>query len=213
MSSETPTATPVSPCASVDIYASLTFCKGQTVLPGIRPEVYFIPKSQILGWPTLPAPGDKDATMSSIATYSGDFTLASDAVFRQLDVLTAASNITSASQGDMPSKTFLITSTLKHAGNTEAATGFCRMANCDDLVYVVRQRDGKFRVVGNESFETNTNPSQDSGMAVTDASGTQLEVTVTDVCPAPFYVGKLPTKEGTIDCSTGKIVADAGDGV
>lgn len=196
------------PCASVDIYKSLEFCKGQTVLPGIRPEVYFTPKSQILDWPTLPAPGDEGATMEGIATYKGDFVLAADAKFRQMDVLTTASNVTSASQGDMPSKTFVNSSTLKHAGNTEAATGFCRMANCDDLVYIVRQRDGKYRVVGNESFETNTNPSQDSGMAVTDASGTQLEVSVTDVCPAPFYVGKLPTEKGIIDCSTGKIVAD-----
>ena len=201
----------VNPCASVDIYKSLEFCKGETVLPGIRPEVWFIKKSQILGWPPLDKPSDEGATMESIATYKGDFMLPADVVFRQLDVLTTASNVTSASQGDPPSKTFLNSSTLKHAGNSAAATGFCRMANSDDLVFVFRQRDGKFRVIGNESFETNVNPSQDSGMAVTDASGTQLEVSVTDVCPAPFYVGKLPTEKGVIDCSTGKIAADDGE--
>ena len=91
------------------------------------------------------------------------------------------------------------------AGNNAAAVGFARLANSDDFVYIAQQRDGKWRVIGNESFETNTNPSQDSGMAETDASGTTLEISVTDVCPAPFYVGKLKTSDGTLDCATNTI--------
>lgn len=199
-------------CAAVDIYESLTFCKGETTLPGIRPEQYFIPKSQILEFPKLPGLSDDGATMESIATYDGDFVLAGDAVFRTLDVLTDASNVKFESQGDKPSKTFLNSSTLKYAGNSAKAAGFCRMANADDLLFVIRQRDGVFRVIGNDKFETNVNPSGDSGMSVTDASGTTLEVSCTDVCPAPIYVGKLVTEKGVIDCATGKItVAGATD--
>lgn len=195
-------------CAAVNIYDSLKHCKGETTLPGLRPEAYYIPKAQITGYPKLPKPSDADAVMAKIATYEGDFSLAADCVFLDLDILDTASNVTSASQGEKPSKTFLNSSTLKYAGTNEEATGFCRMANSDDILYVVRQRDGKYRVIGNEMFETNTNPGQDSGMAVTDASGTTLEISVTDVCPAPFYVGKLKTAKGTIDCSTGEITAD-----
>ena len=44
----------------------------------------------------------------------------------------------------------------------------------------MQQRDGKFRVFGNEMFHTDTKPGQDSGTAVTDASGTTLEISVTD---------------------------------
>lgn len=193
-------------CASTDLYESLEFCKGQTVLPGIRQVVYFIPFDQIVTFPTLPDTAADDADMGKIATYEGNFVLAADAKFRKLDVLTTASNIKSDSQGEKPSKTFVNSSTLKHAGTGAKATGFCRMANSDNLIYVVQQRDGQFRVLGNEKFESNTNPSQDSGMNVTDASGTTLEVTVTDVCPAPFYVGKLLTEDGEIDCKTGKLV-------
>lgn len=194
-------------CTAVNIYDSLIHCKGETVLPGLRPQAWAIPKSMILIWPTLAKPSDEGATMESIATYKGDFGLAADASWRTIDLLDTASNITSASQGDKPSKTFLNSSTIKYAGTNEAATGFARMANSDDLVYVVQQRDGKFRVIGNEMFETNTNPSQDSGMSVTDASGTTLEISVTDVCPAPYYTGKLVTADGVIDCATGKMEA------
>ncbi len=195
-------------CASVNLYESLNFCKGETTLPGLRPQAYYIPKSQIAKYPKLPKLTDEDITMGKISTYDGDFSLAADSVFLRIDILDTASNVTAASQGEKPSKTFLNSSTLKYAGTNEDATGFARMANSDDILYVVRQRDGKFRVIGNEMFETNTNPGQDSGMAVTDASGTTLEISVTDICPAPFYVGKLKTAEGTIDCSTGEIEAD-----
>lgn len=194
-------------CTAVNLYGSLIHCKGETVLPGLRPKAWWIPKSLITAWPTLPAPSDTSATMKSIATYSGDFSLAADATWLSIDLLDTASNITAASQGDKPSKTFLNSATLKYAGNNEEATGFARLANTDDGVYIVQQRDGKFRVIGNEMFETNTNPGQESGMAVTDASGTTLEISVTDVCPAPFYVGKLLTEDGVLDCSTGVLEA------
>lgn len=96
---------------------------------------------------------------------------------------------------------------MKHAGCDEEATGFCRMANCDDLVYLVQQRNGKYRVVGNEMFETNTKPAQASGAKETDTSGTTISVEVSDVCPAPFYVGKIVTDDGEIDASTGELTA------
>lgn len=192
-------------CSSTNLYESLEHCKGKPVVPGLRPEIWGIPKTQITGWPTLPDIDSENADMKKIATYEGDFALAADNVFFKIDILTMASKLSSASQGEYPNKTYLNTLTVKYAGVDEDATGFCRMANSDDLVYVVRQRNGKFRVLGNDAFETDTKPSQDSGMAVTDASGTTLEITATDFCPAPFYTGKLVTAEGTIDCSTGEI--------
>ena len=187
----------MSKCESIDIYESLEHCLGDTVLPGLRQRAWGIPKRQILGWPTLPDPKDEGAKMADIATYKGDFTLAADAQFFAIDILDTASNIKAESQGSMPSKTFVNTLTLKYAGNNAAAAGFCRLANADDLV------------LGNEKFRTDTKPSQDSGMEVTDASGTQFEITVTDVCPAPFYVGKFRTPEGIMDCATGTIETDA----
>ena len=64
-------------------------------------------------------------------------------------------------------------------------------------------RNGQFRVLGNEAFTTDTKPKQDSGEGVTGDFGTTLEVEVTDVCPAPYYKGKIVTKDGTIDAATG----------
>lgn len=199
----------MSKCQSIDIYESLEHCPGEVVLPGLRPRAWGIPKSQILGYPTLPAPGDEGATMEDIATLKDDFTLAADAKFFSIDILDSASSIKAESQGSGHSKTFLNTLTLKYAGNNAKAAGFCRMANSDDLLFIVQMRDGSFRVMGNEKFKTETKPSQDSGMSVTDESGTQLEITVTDLGPAPFYIGKFKTADGIMNCATGLLEAAA----
>lgn len=188
------------------IYSSLRFCGGKTVLPGIKKAVYFISADDIVKWPKLPSIEDA-ASMADIAVLVGDFGLAADAKWKRMDVLTTDSDISSESQGDAPSKTFINKCNLKHAGRNEEATGFCRMANSDNLVYLVEQRDGGFRVIGNDMFETNTKPSQASGAKETDTSGTTIAVEVTDVCPAPFYKGKIETEDGDIDASTGEAAA------
>jgi len=40
---------------------------------------------------------------------------------------------------------------------------------------------------------------QSLGGGPTDAMGTTLEVSVTDIMPAPFYTGKIETAEGDIN--------------
>lgn len=196
----------MSECVSNDLYQSLGFCQGKTVLPGIRRRVYFQKKSNIAKWPKLPDLETDGTTMDKIAVYEGDFTLAADKKWLALDVLTAKSDVTSESQGEKPAVTMLNKTNLLHAGTDEAATGFCRMALNDDLVFLVQQRNGKFRVVGNEAFETSVKPSQNSGQGETGEAGTTLEVSVTDECPAPFYTGKIETEEGTISGADGSAV-------
>lgn len=190
-------------CESTDLYNSLNWCKGTIVLPGIRDRVFYTKKSNIVKWPVLPESIDEGKTMGALASYVGDFVLAADKKWLSLDILTAESPVTSESQGDMPARTFLNKVTFKHAGVEEDATGFARQANADDLVYLVQQRKGKFRVIGNEMFNTDTKPSQELGAGTGDKAGTSLAVEVTDICPAPFYPGKIETEDGDISGADG----------
>lgn len=198
----------MSNCDSADLYNSLGWCKGKTVLPGIRTRVYFAKKSNIVTWPKLPDTVAEGKTMGQMATYVGDFVLAADKKWNFLDILTAESPVTSESQGDMPARSFINKVTFKHAGVEEEATGFARQANADDLVYLVQQRNGKFRVVGNEMFETDTKPGQELGAGNTDKAGTTLTVEVTDICPSPFYPGKIEAEEGDISGLDGSAWVD-----
>jgi hypothetical protein len=180
---------------------SLEWCEGKVNIPGIRTRVFFIPKRDIVEWPTLPAAFTSD--MSELAIYVGDFTLAESKKWHTMYVLVDKSPVTSESQGTKPSKSTLVKATFVHPGTDEQTAAFCGLANNDDYVYIVQTKPGKFRVIGNEMYQTDTNPSQNIGGAPTDEMGTTLEVSVTDRMPAPFYEGVIETVDGNINESAG----------
>ena len=190
---------PNNSCENTSIYDSLAFCTGQTSLPGLRKVVFYTPKRNIVRWPTLPESAINN--MEEIAVYQGDFVMASDAVFKRIDMSLNKGVVDYEPQGEIPSRTFLNKGSFKHPFNNEKATAFARLANAEDFVFVTQQRDGKFRVLGNEMFETDTKVSGSTGEGTTGDVGTNINVEVTDVCPAPFYVGTLVTENGEIDCS------------
>ena len=192
-------------CTNAALYSSLQYCKGKPMLPGIRSRLYFIPKRDIVKWPTLPDTAETE--MGELATYEGDFTLASEAKWAYIDLGANTGMIESESQGDKPARSFLNKTSVTHPETDEEATGFARQANSDDFVYLVQVRNGKFRVLGSEMFPTDTKPKQDSGEGVTGDFGTTLDIECTDVCPAPYYKGKIVTKDGTIDAATGQPAA------
>lgn len=193
-------------CENSGLYESLEWCPGQTVLPGIKSKVYAVPKAWITTWPKLPDIKSAES-MAALATYEGEFVLAADKKWQRIEAFTKKSNISSESQGEDPSKTFLNKATILYAGTDEAATGFCRQANIDQLVYAIPQRDGKYRIIGSENFDIITKPSQASGEGDTGSGGTTLEIEATDICPSPFYTGKLDTVDGNISGADGSIQA------
>lgn len=185
-------------CTNTSIYDSLVFCQGQTVLPGIRNKVYCISKSKIVAWPALPATA---SAMKDLAIYTGSFTLAADAQWKRIDLSLNKGSIDYETQGEKPSRTILNKGSFKHPYNDAEAAAFARQAVADDLVFAVQQRDGQYRILGNEMFETDVRVSGGTGEGTTGEVGTTIEVEVTDICPSPFYVGTLVTEDGEIDCS------------
>lgn len=178
-------------------YKSLDWVPGSVNLPGIRPVVYAIAKKHILAWPVLPV--SSNDTMGPLASYVGDFTLANGEVFQKVGIIVEKSPVDAKSQGTKPSKTSLNTGVFVHPGVEEEATAFCRQANNDELVYLFQTKSGKWRVLGNEMYPTNTEFEQKLGAAATDEMGTTITVTATDQCPAPFYTGQIVTEEGIIN--------------
>lgn len=192
------------------MYESLAWCPGQTSTPGIRRKVYFIPKSWIAKWPTLPAIDGVVENMGKLATLDGDFVLAADKKWQYIELLTTKSSINSETQGEKPSPTFLNKATLVHAGTDEEATGFARQANIDELIFLCQQRNGKFRVIGSEAFDPSVTISQTSGEGDTGTAGTTLEAQCTDICPSPFYTGKIETEDGDISGADGSAILPGG---
>ncbi len=186
------------------IYDDIEKCRGAKSYPGIKPYVYAISKQDIVSWPAKPS---APKTLGEAAVLTGSFALAADKKFAKIGLVTDQSELKTESQGTEGSKTWKVSTTLVIPGTEEEATGFIAEANNDQLIYLVPQRNGKFRVVGCEEFDATATLSQDSGKAVTDTNATTIAVEATDTLPAPFYTGDIVTTDGTIDASTGKAKA------
>lgn len=193
------------PCAQSAPYESLRFCQGTRVIPGIRDRVYYIAKRDIVKWPKLPAVNGDSVQASKLATYEGDFTLASDKKWQRIDLTLNKGNVEWETQGEQPSCTFLNKLTASYPGTSAEAAAFCGLAVNDDLVYLVQQRDGQFRVLGNEMFNTVSKPKGSTGEGTSTNGGTDIEIEATDIYPAPFYPGKIETADdGDLSGATGE---------
>ncbi|MDD6553081.1 MAG: hypothetical protein PUF37_05780 [Prevotellaceae bacterium] len=186
------------------IYEDLEKCPGQKKLPGIRDYVYGISIHDLVAFPTIP---DAPASLKEAVTYKGDFTPAADAYFHKVGIVKNEGQMQVENQGTDGCKTFKETLTIAIPGTEEEATGYIDQANNDEMIYIFFQRNGKARVIGSEDFSPELSLKQDTGKTATDANTTTVEAVCTDLHPAPFYVGKIHTKDGDIDGATGKIAA------
>lgn len=184
-------------------YKSMKWPSGKTQLPGIKPKVYYIPKRDIVVWPTLPE--NFVETMGELVIYSGSFQLAAGAFWKEISTLVDKSPLDGKGQGTKPSKTFLNQLVIAHEGVEEDASAFSMQANNDDFVYLAPTKKGKYRVIGNDMFQTDTAIEQKLGAAATEEMGTTLTITCTDVAPGLFYVGEIVTEDGIINEVDGKV--------
>jgi hypothetical protein len=183
-------------CSSLQ--KSLAWCQGTPELPGVRRRIYYISKGQIVKWPTLPR--DTKGRPTS-AVLSGDFELKADAKWQYIDILPDKSQLTSEAQGELPSQTQLNKLVAVHPGVGEEASAAAAYINNNDNVFVVQDMKDKYRVVGSEKWLTKSTVAQDLGQGATGTTSTTINAEATDEVPAPFYVGKLATEDGDIDCS------------
>ena len=185
-------------CTSIQ--KSLGWCQGTPELPGVKRRIYFIAKSFILGFPQLPR---DELGRSTSAVLVGDFVLMADATWKYIDILPDKSQLTSEAQGELPSQTQLNKLVAVHPGVGQDASAAAAYINNTDNVFIVEDMKGNYRVLGNDKWTTKATVAQDLGQGATGTTSTTINVEATDEVPAPFYVGKLDTEDGEIDCATG----------
>ena len=185
-------------CTSIQ--KSLGWCQGTPELPGVKRRIYFIAKSFIVGFPQLPR---DELGRSTSAVLVGDFVLMADATWKYIDILPDKSQLTSEAQGELPSQTQLNKLVAVHPGVGKEASAAAAYINNTDNVFVVEDMKGNYRVLGNDKWTTKATVAQDLGQGATATTSTTINVEATDEVPAPFYVGKLDTEDGEIDCATG----------
>ena len=183
-------------CTSIQ--KSLGWCQGRPVLPGIKRRLYYLDKTQIVKFAQLPHDENGRPTSSIL---EGDFETLADVKWQYIDILADKSQLTSEAQGEYPSQTQLNKLTAVHPGVDDEATAAAAYINNSDNIYIVEDMRGNFRVLGSDKWPVKSTVAQDLGQGATGTASTTISVEATDEVPAPFYVGKLTTEDGEIDCS------------
>ena len=186
------------PTTCNNLQRSLDWCQGTPELPGIKRRIYYLAKSQIVKWPTLPV--DENGRPTS-AIYQGNFVLAADASWKHIDVLPDKCQVTSEAQGEVPSQTQLNKLTAVHPAVGPEASAAAAYINNTDNVFLVEDMRGKFRVIGCDKWNTKATVAQDLGQGATGTTSTTITAAASDVVPAPSYEGEIVTETETINPS------------
>lgn len=181
-------------------FANLDWTDGQVSVPGIYPELFYIPKSWITAWPQF---ASNPATAAAEVTLVGDFSLDTQKTWKTINCIEVKSQPTSEQQGEIRCKSYNNKLKVEVSLTNEEATALAKLAANSDLVFIFQERDsGKYRLVGSEKFTTTTKVTLDVGSNQTGARGTTLEIEASDVCPFPFYDGNIVTDDGDINPSS-----------
>jgi hypothetical protein len=181
-------------------FENLDWVDGSVSVPGIYPELYYIPKSWITSWPQLPS---APASAAQEVTFVGDFSLVLLKVWKKVNCIDIKSQPVSEQQGEVRCKTYLNKIKVVVSLTNENATALAKLAANSDLVWVFQEREtGKYRVCGSEKFMIVSKITFDIGGSPTAEKGTTIEIEASDVCPFPYYDGEILTSDGDVNPST-----------
>lgn len=187
------------------LYSDVRSCQGKKSLPGLRRTIYLASIRDIVTYPTMPNRNGEEMSLEKIPVYTGNFALAQGKKFIRVDIIINDGQLQVEAQGTIGSRTFHVTATVNAPGTEEEITGLISEVLNDEIIALVQQRNGKFRVVGSEAFPATVNPQQATGQSATDTNQTTLEIVADDEYPAPFYEGTIPVTEGELNCKTGVV--------
>lgn len=194
----------------------INFKIGSVNPSGIKDEVYFIPKSAILGWPTIEDDFETAEDVVEYAQYDGNFTLKSGAVWNTLYNTQGKGSISWEYQGETDCKVVVNHASLSYPKITEESRAFSKFAANGDFVFIAKH-DGKYYVIGSKDYRATLTPNGTSGDSAGSQKGITIEIECPDTTPLPTYVGTLPLsaedgKTRTLNCETGEItIANSGN--
>ena len=178
----------------------MKWCQGKPEYPGIKKRVFFISTSVITKWPQYTVDSLGRPTSAS---PTGSFTLAEGEKWKCIDHLPAKATVRSETQGEAPSQTFKNTVEIVHPGVGPDATDAASLLLNDQLVFLVEDMRGDFRLIGSEKYQDAVaEVKQDLGQGATGTTGTTITLTSSDIVSLPVYKGEIVTEDGTINEDT-----------
>lgn len=182
---------------------NLDWPNGKVNPSGIVPIAYRIPRAHITAWPTISDDSNVAATIGAFVNYLGDFVLAAGKKWETLYSTYGKGKATFEPVGERDARMYVNKGTLSFPDVTDEVRAYAKMAANGDYVYLIHTPNGRYHVIGNESYPVQTSLSGDTGDAAGSAKGVTISLECSDVTPLPLYKGDLVTAAGSLDIETG----------
>ncbi len=166
--------------------ADIEWSAGSENIGGTTDKIWFAPKQDFAddGIPEVPS---DPTTFASAAVAAGSVAFKTGKGWFSMYVTRDTAGVTSESQGEIDGKSFLNKFVFTHPGNKKEVLGWCRWANNSDLIFMVREAGGSYRLMGSELFSCKADTiAPTTGVATADKKHVAVEVSYPSVSPAPI---------------------------
>jgi hypothetical protein len=185
------------------IFESLPWLDGKVNPSGIKPVVFWIPKSEITTFPGITA---APANSTDNVSLSGDFALVALKKWRKLYSTQGKGKVSFEPIGEKDCKMFMVKGMFKFPDIDDLAKNLAKSALNANIVYVVmlpHESEKRYLVIGSDEYDVTTVAKGDSGDAPGSDKGLTVEVEAPATTPLPNFTGTLELEDGSLDCGTG----------
>ncbi|MDR0754183.1 MAG: hypothetical protein LBF04_02220 [Prevotellaceae bacterium] len=183
------------------IFGNILWPEGKVNPSGIKSIAYYIPKSDILSFPTIK--NEDASTIDAAVNYDGDFVLKTGKHFFSIYSTQGKGAYTSEATGEKDCKLFTNKVTLSYPDITDEGRNMMKAFVNANILLIIPLPQNRFVVLGSEDYDVDSAITGTTGDAPGSAKGLTIEVSAPDVTPFPLYKGELQLEDGVLDCSDG----------
>lgn len=175
-------------------YEAIEYPEGTGNLGGLRPVGYygFISEAD-----TIPEVPDAPSTLAAVSVISSNIVMEAGKYMYPMYGTLEAIGLKGEQQGERDGKSNKLTLEWFIPGHHAENLGVARHFPKRRMFFIVRDHEGRYRLVGSTHFPAEVAASDDTGKAVADRKGVVYEITTYSDGPAPIYTGEIPSLEGS----------------
>jgi hypothetical protein len=175
-------------------FEAIEFQEGQGNLGGLAPVGYYGFISEATTIPQVPSePADLEAVSVITSNIVMDAGKTMFPMYGTLEKL----NLKGEQQGERDGRSNKVTLTWFIPGHHKENLGAARYFPKRRMFFIVRDHEGRYRLVGSTYFPAEVAATDDTGTAVADLKGVTYEISTYSDGPAPIYEGEIPSTEGS----------------
>lgn len=180
-------------------------------MPGLGRIHYYTYLNDVLSIPK-PLGFDLATSLEEMSVISSSIEMKPGKYMHPIYCTAETGGLKGESQGERDCKSVKRTATIHFPQLTAEVMGLSAAIINSDMLVLVKDRDGRFRMLGSEDYPAEIAPSDDTGTSSTDKKGIDFVISDVGAGPAPIYEGDIPLDESSTSSSSSASASNSASG-